>query len=78
MLLLHLWPFWMVIGMQKVYPVNMHITVNAYLFPFEEGIKSPIKSIEINSMGVMGAEKCPWEYLTGTMFCLWHNLHCLT
>ena len=46
-------------GMQKVYPVNMQMTVRAYLFPFDEGIKSPIRSIEINSMGTIGAEKCP-------------------
>ena len=69
MLLLHLKPFLDGIGIQKVYPVNMHITVKAYLFPFEDGTKSPIKSIEINSIGVIGAEKCPCEYLTGTMFC---------
>ena len=25
------------IGKQKVYPVNIQITVKAYLFPFEEG-----------------------------------------
>ena len=41
------------IGMQKGYPVNMHITVRAYLFPLEEGVKSPIKSMDINSIGAM-------------------------
>ena len=25
------------IGMQKVYPVNIQITVRAYLLPFEDG-----------------------------------------
>ena len=54
--------------MQKVYPVNMHITVRAYLLPFEEGGKSPIKSIDINSIGAIGAEKCPLKYFTGVMF----------
>ena len=56
MLLPHLKPFLVGMGIQKVYPVNMHITVKAYLFPLEDGTKSPIKSIEINSIGVIGAE----------------------
>ena len=55
-------------GIQNVYPVNIHITVKAYLFPLEEGVKSPIRSMEINSIGVIGAEKCPETYFTGNMF----------
>ena len=52
----------------NVYPVNIHITVKAYLFPLEEGVKSPIRSMEINSIGAIGAEKCPETYFTGNMF----------
>ena len=40
------------IGMQKVKPVCIHITVNAYLFPLSEGgLNSPIISIDINFIG---------------------------
>ena len=43
---------YLVLGMQKVKPVCIQITVNAYLFPFSEGgLNSPIISIDINFIG---------------------------
>ena len=61
-------------GMQKVYPVNMQMTVRAYLFPFDEGIKSPIRSIEINSMGTIGLKNAPVLYRYSVLLLTWFSL----
>ena len=53
------------IGMRKVYPVNIHITVKAYQFPLEDGgWNSPIKSMDINFMGAGSASKLNLLYFT--------------
>ena len=46
-------------GTQNTYPVNIQITVNAYLCPFfDGGWNSPINSMEIKSIGNEAVSKC--------------------
>ena len=57
-------------GMQKVYPVNMQITVSAYLFPLEDGgWNSPIKSIDMSFIGAGSASKLYLLYFTACLLC---------
>ena len=67
------------IGMHQVQPDSMQITVNAYLFPWGlGGWNSPIKSIDIKSMGAPGAWKVPLLYFGDAELGFLHIVHLLT
>ena len=66
-------------GMQNTYPVCIQITVRVYLLPLEDGgWNSPIRSIEMNFIGVSEVLKCNLLYFTTCLLYFKHNIHCLT
>ena len=66
-------------AIQKVYPVYIHTTVRTYQFPaIHLGWNSPIKTTDINYMGILGAWKCKLAYFIICLFLCWHVLHCFT